>query len=135
MSDTTRPSTSSGARPFWVPASLDFDQLSPELQIAIKEIVDPCYRELVLEPKSALERASGVSFTHLTWLELFEAIRLNQGLARRLIKHKATHDLQESHELQLRLTAQKERMGRFILELRRFLQKFAETSPVPRPQP
>jgi len=72
MADAAADSPSATVRPLWVPAGLNLDALAPELQRGISDIVNPAYQELVLLAQTAIERASGVTFVHLLYLELIE---------------------------------------------------------------
>jgi hypothetical protein len=63
--------------------SLDKRVLQPlpkELRLAIMEIVNPAYQELVLEAAAALARSAGTTLVHLLWLELLQQLELLTAL-------------------------------------------------------
>lgn len=65
MDSTSTESTTSDVRPLWIPPGLKFDTLSPGLQFAIKEIINPAYKELVLAAPNAFESSIGLTYVHM----------------------------------------------------------------------
>jgi hypothetical protein len=118
-------------RPLWTPPGADFSKLSPSLQYALREIVDPLYKELVLEAPNAFERSIGITYCSLAWLELsrqvelgeLEFLRPGQG---------PPEGCQERIAQYLRLVAVKDRTARFLLELAKTMEKLGDTDPLRR---
>jgi hypothetical protein len=48
------------------------------LQAALVELIGPLYEELVLAAPDALERSTGLTLTHLLWLEILEQYDLGR---------------------------------------------------------
>ncbi|MBE9551932.1 MAG: hypothetical protein IMF05_00580, partial [Proteobacteria bacterium] len=67
-------------RPFFVPSDINFDDLSEELKTAIRAVIDPAYRQLVLEARDGLEKSIGVTIVHLLWIEILDQLDLAQSL-------------------------------------------------------
>jgi hypothetical protein len=100
------------------------------LQQAITEIIDPAYRELVLEAQTGLERSVGLTYVHLAWLEMIEAMDIGKDMAQTLPKGEGTHAHQLKIRRYLRLIAQKDKIARFILEVEKFYARAAEVDPL-----
>ena len=132
MSDSTAESPSPNCRPLWIPPGLKFDTLSPALQSAIKDIVDPAYHELVLLAQTAIERASGLTYVHLLWLELVEMIDLGKDMGQTLPRGEGTGEHQEKMLRHMRLISQKDRIAKFLLEVQRFYERAGEIDPLRR---
>jgi hypothetical protein len=60
----------------WTPPGIAFEMLARPLQAALVELVGPLYEELVLAAPDALERSTGLTLTHLLWLEILEQYEL-----------------------------------------------------------
>ena len=112
-------------RPYFVPSGLDFDTLPEGLKLAIREIVDPAYSELVLGAADALERAAAVSFVHILWLELLDQQGLGTQIARHLPKGGTVTELvfEDDFNAHLRLLGAKHKAAAFLLRLREFRAK------------
>lgn len=119
-----------GPRPLWIPAGLDFATLDPRLQKAILEIVDPCYEELVLQAATALERSSGLTYVHVLWLELIDALDLNKDLAVTLPQGEGLGPYEPQMGRYLRLIAQKDKLGKFLLEVQKFFERAGPRDPL-----
>jgi hypothetical protein len=63
-------------RPYWLPDGVEFDLLPDELKAAIAGIINPAYRELVLQADAGLPQTTGVTIVYLLWLELLDQIQL-----------------------------------------------------------
>jgi hypothetical protein len=107
-----------GKRPFWLPASVKFDTLPKPLQAAILEILNPAYQELILEAPTPLEKATGLTFVHLLWLELVEQYDLGQAMGPLVARGGSTAKKQKAIGRHLRLTGAKEKFGKFLLRVR-----------------
>jgi len=65
-------------RPYFLPAEINFAALSPEVQLALQEVVQPVYDDLVLRARNSLERATGVTIAFLLTQEVLEQIALGR---------------------------------------------------------
>ena len=68
------------ARPLWVPAGLQVEQLPQELRAVLIKVIGPIYQELVLNAPSALEKMAGLTNVHLQWLEILGQIELGRAI-------------------------------------------------------
>jgi hypothetical protein len=65
------------ATPFWLADSkMKFDELPKSVQAAITEIVEPAYREFVIEAPSTMERVAGLSVVFQLNLEVIDQLEL-----------------------------------------------------------
>src|SRR5262249_45975696 len=95
-------------------------------------IVEPAYRELVLSSANALEASMGMTYVHLLWLELIEAIDLGKDMGRTLPRGEGTDNHQQKIGRHMRLIAQKDRVAKFILEVEKFNDRAGEKDPLGR---
>ena len=112
-------------RPYWIPEEVDLAALPKEVRLAVSEILNRAYQELVLGAADALERSAGTTYVHLLWLELLSQFELgnqianlqtpDQGLA-------APANLIAQH---LRLVGAKQHAGSFLLRLKALRGKHA----------
>jgi hypothetical protein len=63
-------------QPYWVPAGVEFDEFPDDLKLALAQVVNPTYAELVLNARPGLARTIGLSIVHLMWLECLDHIQL-----------------------------------------------------------
>jgi hypothetical protein len=110
-------------RPLWVPKGVIFRDLPAELQIGIKEIINPAYVELVLQAATAREKAAALTFVHLLWLGLVDQIALNKSMADALIAGSAVYNHREWIAAHLRLLGAQEKYDRHLLRLAEFREK------------
>jgi hypothetical protein len=107
------------ARPYFIPASVDFDRLPDEVKLAMIEIVGPTYEELVVMPASALERSAGVTLTFLLTVEILEQFELCESMN---FSRTAEQDLAAGREKliarHLRLVSAKQQATNFLTRLR-----------------
>jgi hypothetical protein len=122
-------------RPLWIPDGLDFDRLPEALRLAVSGILNPAYRELVLEAPTALLRTAGLTYVHAAWLELIDQIELCKSMARLLPSGESSEALQEPIARHLRLVGAKEKFGKFLLQIKTFYEKYpGELDPLHRLQ-
>lgn len=112
-------------RPCFIPAGLNFDELPETVRIAAKEIIDPAYRELVLLPRSALEKSTGLTIVHLLWIEAVEQHQLNRKLTKQLSQTQFGQLPSSGDDMlgHLRLLGAKDKACNFLLRLRKFIKK------------
>jgi hypothetical protein len=116
--------TSHSTRPYWVPPGLKIESLPEQFRVAIAEILNPAYRELVLEAPGALERATGATFVHLLWLEMLEQLELGRDLASYLPGSTSSPERLRLLDRHVRLTGAKNKAGHFLLQIRTFREKY-----------
>jgi hypothetical protein len=94
------------------------DIIPAELRDAVVQIVNPAYRQFVLEASDALERMIGFSLVYLLWLEIleqFEMRREYQDVTAVLGLAAGTTGAISDH---LRLIDSKLKAGNFLVRLR-----------------
>jgi hypothetical protein len=122
----------SPVRPFWIPPDLKVDQLSPAMQLAIAQILNPAYEELVVLAQSEIERSMGLTHVHLLWHELIQQIDLAKDMGQTLPKGEGTEAHQEKLVRHMRLISQKDKAARFLLEVQKFYHRVGEIDPLKR---
>ena len=112
-------------RPCFIPAGLNFDELPESIRLAASAIIDPAYRELVMLPKSALEKSTGLTIVHLLWIEVVEQHALNRKLTKQLSQNQFGHLPSTGDDMlgHLRLLGAKDKACNFLLRLRKFNKK------------
>lgn len=110
-------------RPFFVPSDINFDDLSEELKTAIRAVIDPAYRQLVLEARDGLEKSIGVTIVHLLWIEILDQLDLAQSLDDTL-QPEASDRRFKMIERHLRVVNAKSKASGFLLRLHTFQRKF-----------
>lgn len=101
--------------------------LPPRLQRAVIEIINPAYRELVLEETGALARTSGLSYMHLLWLELVEQFELGKYMWRKgPLYQKSTEVYKQGVARQLRLVNSRDKLAKFLLQVKAFRAKYGD---------
>lgn len=122
MSQERNKSTAdSGApRPFWIPPGLDFDRLPEALQAAITEIVEPMYRELVVQARNGLEKGTGLTVVHLCCLEILDQIQLGRSTEDAASTTKTAEDRCKLIAQHLRLVQAKIKASGFLHRLQKF---------------
>lgn len=63
-------------RPYFIPASVDFENLPEEVRLALIGVVGPAYEDFVDRAKNALERAAGVTLAFALTMEVLEQFKL-----------------------------------------------------------
>lgn len=110
---------SQSSRPYFVPKGVNFEVLPEEVQVAITAVVNPAYRELVLEAGDALQRSAGVTTVHLLWLEILDQVELAKNLP-----SSPNSETAEEHgkriDRHLRIVGAKSKASQFLLRLREF---------------
>ena len=106
-----------GPRPYWLPPDTDADALPEELRLAIAEILTPAYRELVLEPPTALERATGVTFVYLLWVELLEQCDMGHTIPATAMNGQAVNR-QAALDRLLRVIGAKQKAANFLQRIK-----------------
>lgn len=62
--------------PYWIPPGVDLADMPAELKAALAGVINPAYRELVLEAKPGLPQSTGLSIVHLLWMEVLDQLEL-----------------------------------------------------------
>jgi hypothetical protein len=109
-----------------MPPEVPFEALSPNLQAALRDIINPAYQELVLAAATAFERSAAVTYVHVAWLELRAMIEFGLALETARPGAAGAEGYQEGVAQYLRLVATKDKAGKFLLELQRFAAKLCE---------
>ena len=110
-------STYEGIRPYFLPSSINWAELPPEVQAAMQSIIEPAYQELVVCAEDVLERSSGASLVFLLAEEIVNQFALGQGMTvfTGVPDDGARRAAVDCH---LRLVGSKHRVKSFLLRLR-----------------
>jgi hypothetical protein len=117
-------------RPYFLPVDVDHDSLPEPVRIALDEIVEPAYRELVLGAATALGRSAGVSLVFLLAEEILGQFQLGGqmdfGQAPDPSRRAERDKLIAAH---LRVVNSKQQTANFILRLKdlRYKPTFSST--------
>jgi hypothetical protein len=104
-------------RPYYVPAQIDFDALPEPVRVAFQAVIEPSFRELVVEVEGSLARSAGITLTFLLSLEVLDQFQLGQQLN---YTADPTADGGERDRLigrYLRLVGAKQQAERFLLRI------------------
>jgi hypothetical protein len=110
-------------KPLWLPADVDPASLPTGLRQAFKEIVNPAYKELVLEAPTALQRTVGLSYMHLIWLALVEQVALGKYLWHKP-RPESIDTYQQISRGHLQLVGAKDKLAKFLLQAQHLHQKY-----------
>ena len=93
----TTPETAAPLPP-WLQNDFFFHNLPEPHQQAIRDIIQPLYDRLVLQPNEPLERATGTSLVYLLWTELLKQAEIastpfGDGPSDRLVRRMLMDDL------------------------------------------
>lgn len=121
--------TTNEPRPYWIPATVDFDRLPDELKAAISAIVNPAYQELVLKASPGLQQSTGLTIVHLLWLEISDQIELGHARDDQREEPEARREYEKTIDRLLRLAGAKQKMSGLLLRLHEFKQRWG-TFPV-----
>jgi hypothetical protein len=103
-----------------MPDGTEWEALPPELRQATDEIVEPAYKQLVLQVPPGLERSLGVSLVHLLWLEILDQFDIKRDSAESAMFFGKRGANSSSIDHHIRLLDAKLRHGRFMLRLEEF---------------
>jgi hypothetical protein len=115
-----QPKPPTPGRPLWMPEGTEWEALPPELRQATDEIVEPAYKQLVLQVPPGLERSLGVSLVHLLWLEILDQFDIKRDSAESAMFFGKRGANSSSIDHHIRLLDAKLRHGRFMLRLEEF---------------
>lgn len=108
-------------RPYFIPASVDYASLPPDVQLALAGIVEPAYKQLVERAMTGLERAAGVSLVFLLTLEVLDQFKLARDIDFTTLNSvAAAEERNKQIDEHLRLLSAKQASARFMLRLHRF---------------
>ena len=132
MAETTETTqtTPKPVRAFWLPKGKWFDLLPVEIRGSIEGIVDPLYRQLVLEAADPVRCSAGLTVCHLTWLEVLESMEM--ACRSTSDPEVATREYRNREVAQyLRIAGAKMRALNFLLRLDQFKEKCRRQSDIP----
>jgi hypothetical protein len=114
----TEPSNEPPIRPFFIPEDVKFESLPEPLRLAYKQIVEPAYRQLVLQATTALERSEGLSTVYLLWQEVLVQYEISKTMNLSRPHESANSEDREKRIVRyLRLTNAKHQHSSFLLKL------------------
>lgn len=124
--------TATPPRPYWIPEEADLEALPKEVQLALTEVVNRAYQELVLGAADALERFAGATYVHLLWLELLHQFELGKQLDNLLRPNHGFAARADRIAQHLRLVGAKQQAGSFLLRVQALQDKDTAGSHRPR---
>ena len=104
--------------PYWVPEGSMWNEIPEGTRIAVRDILEPAYRRLVLEAGDELERSAGLTLVHLLWLEICDQTRLGLMAGDRKSVFALVEDPDEVIAHHLRLVTAKNSSAELLLKLR-----------------
>lgn len=110
-------------RPLWIPDGVDFDSLPPQLRLALAEVIDPVYDELVLGAHGALERVAGLAVCHLAWIEVLTQLELGGALAAALARGEGVAACQDFVNRAVRTAMARDRLTHSLLRVSAFRER------------
>lgn len=121
-------------RPFWIPPGFDFASLPVGVQEAVIEIVGPLYRGLVLQARTSLQRAAGLTVVHLTWLEILETVQLGHGTVDAVSAAGPPEERLQLIAQHVRLAGAKIKSTELLIRLESFASRWGRDVGPPEPQ-
>ena len=114
----------------WTPPGIAFEMLPRPLQAALVELIGPLYEELVLAAPDALERSTGLTLTHLLWLEILEQYDLGRDYSVVSgVLGTASPDRGPMIDQHLRLLEAKLRASHFLVQAREWAARHCRREP------
>jgi len=112
-------------RPFFLPSGLDLDNLPPQIQAALQEIVVPVYKRYVIHGASPLEVAAGTSLAFLLAQEVVAQCQLGQEMFSQTFSPEESAQRQRQIDGYYRTLGAKMGCTKFLLRLTEFrMQKY-----------
>ncbi len=111
------------SRPYWIPTGVDFDRFPAELRTAIREIINPAYRELVEQARDGLEKSAGLTVIWLLWLEIVDHIQMAHTFTTARSIMQMSEEREQLITRHLRLAGSKIKASSFLLSLHAFEQE------------
>lgn len=107
--------------PRWVPPGVQFDMLERSMQLALVEVVEPLYEELVLQVSDPLERSTGLTIVHIVWLEIVDQHEMGRDYSQiSAVLGIASPERSDMIAQHLRIVDSKVRTGQFLMQIRQF---------------
>jgi hypothetical protein len=122
--ETTDNTANETPRPYWIPVGLEFDSLPAEIRTAIRGVINPAYRELVLEAPDGLQKSAGVTIVSLLWLEILDHVQMGRELNNPRLMASTSDDREQLIARHLRLVGAKIKASAFSLRLSEFREKY-----------
>jgi hypothetical protein len=123
--------------PRWIPPGIEFNSFPHEMQIAIAQIVNPIYEQLVLQADDSLEKSTGMTIVYLLWMEIFNQYQLGQEyIPDNFLRQAGQYE--ETFTRQLQLVEAKAKSSYILVrlrEIRRHSLPATPTFPFPLPDP
>lgn len=101
------------------------------MQRAIADLIEPIYRQLVLDAPDALEKSIGISITHLLWLEIISQFDLKRDYTQVEAVLGISMNRDSMIAQQLRLIDSKVRAGYYLMRIHEFRRRLAQQPTVP----
>ena len=111
-------------RPYWIPPGVDIETLPEEVRAAILGVINPAYREFVLEARPGLQQTAGITLVSLLWLEMLDQIRFGREVADPQSLMTPSEERSQMIAQHLRLIGSKIKAQDFLLRLAEFREKY-----------
>lgn len=120
-------------RPYFIPPGIAFEEFPAALQATILDIINPAYRDLVLEARDGLEKSVGVSMVYLIWREILLQLKHGQDLGRDGVETEETSQARQKQlDEYLRLVNAKRKQTYLLVRLADIRRKLGPLSkPLP----
>ena len=118
--ETHEPATADPSLPFWMPDGETLQTLPAGGPQALAEIVQPVYRQHVLQAGDPLEKALGLTLVHVLWLEVLEQLERKRKFAEIEAPLRLPGDNWDAITRDLHVLDAKVRLGKFLLRLEQY---------------
>lgn len=117
----TNPTETTSIRPYFLASSVDFEQLPESVKAVFDSIIEPLYRELVIEAPNALERAGGATFVFWLTEETLRQIAVGGSMDVLQTQSDAQSEAREKAVVRcLRVSSAKDKALAALARLRKF---------------
>lgn len=111
---------SESPRPFWMPPGVELEKLPEGLRAAFEDIIDPAYRQLVVENPDPLEKSLAAGYVYACWLALLEQHELGKIIWYKQASLDRADHYTEPRDRLLRVLGTQDKLARSLLQLRAF---------------
>ncbi|MHB1035326.1 MAG: hypothetical protein ACYC35_24830 [Pirellulales bacterium] len=131
--ETHEPATGDPSVPFWLPDGETLQALPAGSPQALAEIVQPVYRQHVLQAGDSLNKALGLTLVHMLWLEILEQLERKRQFTEVDARLGLPADNRDAITRDIRVLDAKVRLGRFLLRQEEYRNRRTEPArPAPR---
>lgn len=119
-------------RPYYIPADFDWDSLAESAKVAVVQLCDSLYHELVLKAQSPVERLQGAQACFLAFLLVLSQCRVGEELQDAMGQGSGVPiPSEESLRNHLRLATSQQRATAFLFKVREYFRTKEPQDPLP----